>query len=417
MDKLNQFFKNFLLFLVIFMAVNYIMGIFINEDEEILLNSGNLLFSTTDNEYSRGAKVSVRIENNTKSVINIPSECPGEPFNVFRKENNEWVSKVSEPQINCENAEDIELLPGQKTEIIYDNWSYELFGNLGIFKIEFSTELENEEGEIEEKTFSTNEFIVKEEGILRKLWNGLFYKPIYNGLIFIAKTLPGHNLGFAIILLTLLIRTILLVPSQNAMKSQKRLQEIQPRLEKIKKKYKDDQQRIAMETMAIWKEAKVNPFGSCLPLLLQFPFLIALFYVVQGGLNPDNAHLLYVEYTNFTLNNIDVNFLGLLDLTKTNIYVLPLIIGGLQFIQMKLAMGRKKNKAKQSEEMAVATNMMTYVMPVMIAVFTASLPAGVGIYWGTSTIYGIVQQIFVNKSGGGSGNGEPKVKVIEPSNT
>lgn len=415
MDKLNQFFKNFLLFLVIFIAVNYIMGIFVNQDDEVLLNSGNLLFTTTETEYSRGSKVTVRIENNTKNVITIPSECPGEPFDVFRKENNEWVAKTSTPEIDCESAQDIELLPGDKTQVIYDNWNYELFGGLGIFRIEFNTELANEDGELEEKTISTNEFIVKEEGIIKKLWNGLFYKPIYNGLIFIAKTIPGHNLGFAIILLTLLIRTILLIPSQNAMKSQRRLQEIQPRLEKIKKKYKDDQQRIAMETMAIWKEAKVNPFGSCLPLLLQFPFLIALFYVVQGGLNPDNAHLLYTTYTDFGLHDIDVNFLGLLDLTKTNLYVLPIVIGGLQFTQMKLAMGRKaKSNAKQSEEIAVATNMMTYVMPVMIAVFTASLPAGVGIYWGTSTIYGIVQQIFVNKSGTSPERSEePKVKVIK----
>ena len=170
-----------------------------------------------------------------------------------------------------------------------------------------------------------------------------------------------------------------------------------------------------METMNVWKEAKVNPFGSCLPLLLQFPFLIALFYVVQGGLNPDNAYLLYTNYQDFALTDIDVDFFGLLNLTKVNLYVLPVIIGGLQFLQMKLAMGRKKNKkgSKQSEEMAMATNMMTYVMPVMIAVFTASLPAGVGIYWGTSTIYGIVQQLFVNKGSDKNDNNEPKVKVIE----
>jgi YidC/Oxa1 family membrane protein insertase len=147
-------------------------------------------------------------------------------------------------------------------------------------------------------------------------------------------------------------------------------------------------------------------------MLLQFPFLIALFYVIKGGLNPDNAYLLYTQYGDLALQNINVNFFGLLDLTKKNIYVLPLVVGGLQFCQMHLAMSRKgKKKGKKSDEMAMATNMMTYIMPIMIAVFTASLPSGVGIYWGTSTFYGIVQQLFVNK-GPLKDPKEPTVKVI-----
>jgi YidC/Oxa1 family membrane protein insertase len=408
MDKKNGFLKNLILFLAIFMAINYVMQSCQNNEEQLTSSSdGNLLFTTTDNEYGKSQKVTVNIENNSKNVVTIPNECPGEPFKVLRKENNKWIGKVSSPSLDCSASQEIELLPGEELQIPYNNWNYDLFSEMGIFKIEFATEVEGEE-----ITFTTNEFIITEDGLFKQVSMGLFYKPIYNGLIFLASAIPGHSLGFAIILLTLLIRTILLIPSQNAMKSQKRLQEVQPRLEKIKKKYEGDQQKIAMETMAIWKESKVNPFGSCLPLLMQFPFLIALFYVVQGGINPDNVHLLYTEYTNFSLSDINVNFLGILDLTKSNIYVLPFIIGGLQFVQMKLTMGRKAKKSgKQNNEMAMATNMMAYVMPVMIAVFTATLPAGVGIYWGTSTTYGIVQQLFVNKGGSGEKQ-EAKVKVI-----
>ena len=72
--------------------------------------------------------------------------------------------------------------------------------------------------------------------------------------------------------------------------------------------FRPDQQKIAAETMAIWKEAKVNPFGSCLPILLQFPFLIALFYVIQSGINPDNTYLLYSQYGDLSLQNININF-------------------------------------------------------------------------------------------------------------
>lgn len=404
MEKFNKLLKNILIFLVIFMAINYLIGLFTNKKDDLILNSGNLIFTTTDNEYSRREKVTVNILNDTKEVISIPNECPGEPFKVYHYENNDWIQKTSNPELTCENTADIKLEPGKELEIPYTNWNNTLFSGMGRFKIEFATKINNEE-----KTFTTNEFLVTKEGLFRQLAIGLFYRPIYNGLIFLAKVVPGHDLGFAIILLTIIIRTILLIPSQKAMKSQKKMQDIQPRLAKLKEKHKGDQQRIASETMAIWKESKVNPVSSCLPMLMQFPFLIALFYVIQGGLNPDNTYLLYQQYTDFKLTDINVNFFGILDLTKANLYVLPLIIGGLQFIQMKMAMGKKLEK-QEKNEMAIAGNMMIYIMPVMIAVFTASLPAGVGIYWGASTIYGIIQQVFVNKQK--VKNDEPTVKVI-----
>ncbi len=417
MNKFNKIIKNVLIFLVVFLAINYLMSSCQNKEEELLLNSGNVLFTTTDTEYSRTQKVTVKINNNTDQEIVIPNECPGEPFNVYKYEKNDWVQKTAEPELNCENAGDIIVKPEKEVKIVYENWNHALFSEMGRFRIEFETEINGEP-----QTLTTNEFIIVKEGILKQIGYGIFYRPIYNALIFLTSIMPRHDLGLAIILLTLIIRTILLIPSQKAMKSQKKMQEIQPRLEEIKKKYKGDQQKIAMETMSIWKEAKVNPMGSCLPILMQFPFLIALFYVIKGGLNPDNTYLLYAQYSSFTLHDISVNFFGILDLTKANLYVLPLVVGGLQFWQMKLSMAKKaakKSKDKDGKkpkknEMAMATNTMTYIMPIMIAVFTASLPAGVGLYWGTSTAYGIVQQLFVNK--GGPSSPETKVRVIKPKN-
>lgn len=411
MEKFNKILKNTLIFLIIFLAINYLMNTFFGKDDEVLLNSGNLLFTTTDNEFSRRQIVTLKIANGTKEEIIIPNECPGEPFNVYRNENNEWIKKTADPELNCENAKETTIKPGEEIKIPYSNWNNALFSEMGRFKIEFTSTVNGEE-----KTFTSNEFTVTKEGIFRQLAIGLFYRPIYNGLMFLVSIMPSQDLGLAIIILTLIIRTILLVPSGKAMKAQKRMQEIQPRLQKIKEKYKGDQQKIAMETMAIWKDAKVNPFGSCLPILLQFPFLIALFYVIQNGLNPDNAYLLYANYGNLNLHNIHVNFLGLLDLTKANLYVLPLIVGGMQFVQMKISMTKKSAKKDLPNEMAMASNMMIYIMPIMIAVFTASLPAGVGIYWGTSTFYGIIQQLFINKSKSDSGENEPKVRVIEAKN-
>jgi YidC/Oxa1 family membrane protein insertase len=266
------------------------------------------------------------------------------------------------------------------------------------------------------KILETTEFEIKPQGWFGYIWTTVFFQPIYNVLIFIASVVPFNDLGLAIILLTILIRTILLLPSQKALKSQRKMNELQPKLAKIKEKYKDNQEMIAKETMALWKEYKVNPFGSCLPLLIQFPVLIALFYVIQDGLNPNNAFLLYEPLKHFSLQNIHVNFLNILDLTKINSIVLPLFVGGLQFLQMKLTMATKKDKKEDNNEkkakgseMEMAGKTMMYIMPVMIAIFTASVPAGVGLYWSVSTIYGIAQQIVVNKQ---VDDEKVKVKVL-----
>ena len=178
------------------------------------------------------------------------------------------------------------------------------------------------------------------------------------------------------------------------------MQEIQPKISELNEKHKGDKEKIALETMAIYKEHKVNPFGSCLPMLIQLPILIALFYVIQSGLDASHKYLLYPFLSGANLNLINTNFLGILELTKANVYVLPIIVGGLQYLQMRMSLSRNKKKQteKKKSEMDIANKTMTYTMPLMIAVFTASAPAGVGIYWAFSTLYGIAQQYVVNKS-------------------
>lgn len=410
MDKFNKILKNVLTFVIIFLIVNFVAQSCQNKSAELNKNPGSVTFTTTSNEFSRREDISVNILNDSKETITLPNECPGEPFNVYKFENNDWVQKSITPELDCKNTTELKIEAGKELKVAYTNWNNALFGEMGRFKISFNTTIDSKP-----ITFTTNEFTVVKEGMFRQLFTGLFYRPIYNGLIFLAYIAPSNDLGIAIILLTILIRTILLVPSQKSMKSQRRMQELQPRLNKIKEQHKGDQARIAAETMAVWKEAKISPFGSCLPILMQFPFLIALFYVIRNGLNPDNTFMMYTQYNNFALSDINTGLFGILDLTIPNYYVLPVIIGGLQFIQMKLSFAnsaKKQDGQPAKNEMAMANNMMTYLMPVMIAIFTASLPAGVGIYWGTSTLYGIIQQVFVNKGGKKKDPEEPTVKVI-----
>ncbi len=398
--------KNILNFITIGLLAYLLVNFFTQNRNTPPEELSDFSLKTAKQEYSQHELVTATLRNNTDQAITIPNECPNEPLDVYTYIDNTWKQETNAANIPCTatKPEDAFITIEPKTEhvISYNDWNHALFNELGRYKIAVTLNWQ-EKGKPATKTIESLEFEVKPQGLFGKFWASVFYQPIYNTLIFLTSILPYNDFGFAIIILTIIIRSILLFPSQKALKSQRKLQEIQPKLKTIREKHKDNQEMIAKETMQIWKEHKVNPLGSCLPMLIQFPVLIALFYVIKSGLNPDNAYLLYGNLKNFSLANVNVNFLGILDLTKANQLILPLLVGGLQFLQMKLTMIKKAkltnsgSKKEQKSEMEMANQMMVYIMPVMIAVFTASVPAGVGLYWIMSTVYGIVQQLIVNK--------------------
>lgn len=386
---------------IFFIAFFLIMQIFQKKQAPNVSVTGQTVSVTAiSQEFASGEEVIVQIKNHTPGFIILPSGCPKNPFRVLAWINEKFEEKQAQTNIKCELSPDITVAPGEEKKVSYSYWNHTLFANPGRYKVEIALTNGTTTG-----TFTSPEFTVVEAGFWRKFFRTIFYQPLYNVLIFFIGIAPAHDLGLAVILLTLLIRLILLIPSQHAIVSQRRMQELQPKLEHIKKKYADNKERVAQETMQLWKEHKVNPFGSCLPLLIQFPVLIALFYVIRNGLNPDNAFLLYAPLKNIDLTNIHTHFLGILELTKVNTFVLPLLVGGLQFFQLKLTMLKKAAAAKPVQEgektspseMESANKMMTYVMPVMIALFTASVPAGVGLYWGVSTVFAIGQQAVANR--------------------
>ncbi len=411
--------KNLLIILTVFILFSLLTrGCDSNTTIDTTLAENDIGIATVKTEYAYGKEVKLTLQNNLEETVTIENDCPAEPLDVYKYENGEWTQMTATYDLECAGVDYI-LAPGEKTTLSYLSWTYGIFDELGRYQIRY---------EYNDKTYYSNEFSIVEPGFMTKMWREAFYNPIYNGLIFIVSVLPNHSLALAIIIITLIIRTILLVPSQQAIKSQKKMQDIQPKLEEVKKKYAGNQEKIAMETMKIWQENKVNPLGSCLPLLIQFPILIALFYTIKTGLDPDKVALLYDFQKDFSLAAINPGFLGIFDLTKIDIYFFPIAVGLLQFTQMRLALSRKKVKKKEEPkkkavkkkeepknmagEMEQANKMMQYFMPLMIAFFTASIPSGVGLYWGTSTLYGIVQQIVANRD---SGKEEPQVKVIEKS--
>jgi YidC/Oxa1 family membrane protein insertase len=202
--------------------------------------------------------------------------------------------------------------------------------------------------------------------------------------------IPGHDLGIAIIVLTVLIRLALYPVFQKGIKSQKELAVLQPKIKELQKKYKNDKEKQARALMELYKEHKVNPMSGCLPMLIQLPILWAFFRVLITGL-ADSAKLslLYGFIGNpGVLNTMSMH---LFDLTKPN-YLLAFLAGATQFVQGKM-LAPKSNPADGKDDFASAMNkQMIYMMPVIIFLAALKMPAGLPLYWTTLNIFGIIQQ-------------------------
>ncbi len=225
----------------------------------------------------------------------------------------------------------------------------------------------------------------------------LFTRPILNLLVFIYNNIPGNDFGLSIIVLTVVIKFILFPLSVKSIKSQKALQDLQPKMNALKEKYKDNKEALGREMMDLYKKEKVSPFSSCLPLLLQFPFLIAIYQVLRNGMANGAMEKLY--YFIPAPETVSTMFLGFLDLSQKNV-ALAVIAGALQFLQTKMLTRTKQPNVPGSkdESMTSALNkQMMYMMPIVTIVIGVSLPGGLMLYWGTSTLVTILQQVIVFK--------------------
>ena len=225
----------------------------------------------------------------------------------------------------------------------------------------------------------------------------VFYQPIFNLLIFIYDFLSFQDIGLAILVLTIIIKGALWPLSKSSIKSQKALQDLQPQLQDLKKQYKDDKIGLSQATMDLYKKNKVNPFSSCLPLIIQLPFLIAVFKVFRDNIN-EKLDLVYPFINKPEVVNMTT--LGLLDLSKPNIY-LAVLAGAAQFWQAKMMMSKKpviKTEGSKDENMAaIMSKQMTYFMPAITVFIGISLPGGLTLYWFLFTMLTALQQLYTFK--------------------
>lgn len=227
------------------------------------------------------------------------------------------------------------------------------------------------------------------------LFQEIFYRPILNVLVFLYNIIPGHDIGVAIILLTILIKLILHPLSLKSLKSQKELQEIQPKIDALKEEYKDNKEALAKATMDLYKEHKINPFSSCLPLLIQLPFLLAVYQVFRDGLASRLSLVYPFVYKPETINAFSFGFL---DLSKPNI-ILAVLAGVAQFWQAKTMMAKQPKKtetnSKQPDMAAMMNKQMLYLMPAVTIFIGVSLPGGLTLYWFVLTLLTALQQWYM----------------------
>lgn len=229
------------------------------------------------------------------------------------------------------------------------------------------------------------------------LFHTILYRPLFNLLIGITNVLPTHDLGLAIIVMTILIRLLFVPLSIKSLLSQRALAVVQPKIKDLQDKHKDDKQALAQATMALYKEHKVNPLGGCLPILIQLPIIWTLYRVFINGVKQPTLDGLYSFVHNpGTLGHLG---LGFIDLAATN-HVMAVIAGVLQGIQSWLMMRNQMKTTSQSgkEDPAVAmTRQMTYIFPVMIIFISWKLPAGLVLYWITTTAFAIFEQLYIRR--------------------
>ena len=227
-----------------------------------------------------------------------------------------------------------------------------------------------------------------------QVWYLIIGNPILNVLIALSYLLYG-SFGLAIIALTIIVRLISWPLTKRQLNSTKALQNMQPKIQELQKKYGKNKQKLQQEMMKLYKEAGVNPLGCIWPMLIQLPIWIALYQAILKALatTPENlldlAHRLYSwDIVNQAIP-LSSMFLGF-DLGSNNNFILAIIVGGTMWLQQKMTQAPAVDPRQQS-----TSRMMLLMMPLMFGFITLMVPSGLALYWVTSNIIGIVTQYFM----------------------
>jgi len=234
-----------------------------------------------------------------------------------------------------------------------------------------------------------------------QLWNTLIFEPMLNVLLFLYSLL-GQNFGLSIIVFTVLVRVLTLPINLKQMRSAKASQALQPQLQELQKKYKNDREKLAEEQMKLYREAGVNPLGCLVPTLIQLPIWIGLYQSILHALGDNPLQLfnlarhIYLQFPILSsLIPLNSRFLWLNLGRPDPIYVLPFLTVATMWVQQKMMASPSTDPQQQAMGQT-----MELMMPMMFGFITLQAASGLGLYFVATNVFGIILQYFV--SGWGS---------------
>ncbi len=231
------------------------------------------------------------------------------------------------------------------------------------------------------------------------LYHTIVYQPLYNGLIFLLSISPVIDTGIAVIILTIVVKIVLFPLSKKFIATQMVMKEVQPLIDSIKAKYKDRQEQ-ARKIMDVYKDKKVNPFSGFLLILVQIPILFALYSVFNSGLPAIKLEDLYSFIS--APSEVSMMFLGWFDVSEHKNIILALLVALTQFFQARFMIAGQKPAAggapSAATDFARSMNVqMQYVLPIFIGVISYNLSGALAIYWITSNLFAIGQEIYMKR--------------------
>jgi YidC/Oxa1 family membrane protein insertase len=228
------------------------------------------------------------------------------------------------------------------------------------------------------------------------LYHTIFFDPLYNTLVLLFKILPWADAGIIVILLTILVRLIMFPLSRKAVLTQVKMAEIAPDLAKIKEKYKDNTEEQAKQTLALYKEKKVNPFSGIFVIIIQIPIILAL-YRIFLNFPKINPSLLYSFVT--VPEHTSITLLGFLDLT-TKSMPLALLAAISTFFQLQISTkGQTQPKGNSFSDNLTRSmqTQMKYFFPAIVFFISYNISGAIALYWLTTNLFSIGQEIFVRR--------------------
>ena len=228
--------------------------------------------------------------------------------------------------------------------------------------------------------------------MISEFFNQFLYRPLLNILVVLCLFLPGRDFGLAVIIITVAFRSFLLPLNKKMEKNRKDLIKIQPEIKKIKKEFKNDEAKQLEKMKGLYKEYSINPFNSFVPLLIQFPILIALYQVFLKGLNPSDLYG-FIPYS----GGINYSFLGI-DLTTSSL-ILAVSAVIVYFVQLKISLSKtKKTNNKKDGLSANFQNQMPYFLSLFPFFVLVSLSSAVSLYLIISSLFTMTQQYILSKN-------------------